>query len=103
MALLLPLAGAPGVRAADTATNDLPFPLIDRFEYFRMQDGIPTHKVHCVLRASDGRITSYLHTTCGLPNNVAYGMEEAWFATSDGLAHAILSAPPKSARVADAK
>jgi hypothetical protein len=161
MALLLSLAGAPGVRAADTATNDLPFPLIDRFENIRMQDGMPTHKAHCVLRASDGklwvgtyggalvredgkfrrigvedglshkmvlcmvedkrigdmwigtmrglnrysagRITSYLQTTCGLPNNVVCGVEEAWFATSDGLSHAFFAAPPKPAKVADTK
>ena len=58
IALLLSFAGAPGARAADTATNDLPlpFPLIDRFENFQMKDGMPTHKAHCVLRASDGKL-----------------------------------------------
>ena len=29
--------------------------------------------------------------------------QEAWFATSDGLAHAFLAVPPKPAKVADAK
>ena len=149
MVLLLSFAGAPGVRAADTATNDLslPFPLIDRFENFQMKDGMPTHKAHCVLRASDGklwvgtyngalvredgkfrrigvedglshkmvlcmvedkrtgdmwigtmrglnrysagRITTYLQTTCGLPNNVIYGLgivdDNLWVATAAGL------------------
>ena len=58
MALFLQFAGAPGVRAAETATNDapLPFPLIDRFENFQMKDGLPAHKAHCVLRASDGKL-----------------------------------------------
>jgi len=46
-------AARPLLRAAETAANDLPFPLIERFENFGMKDGIPTHKVHCVLRASD--------------------------------------------------
>ena len=58
MVLLFSLAGATGVRAAETATNDLPlpFPLIDRFENFQIKDGLPTHKAHCVLRASDGKL-----------------------------------------------
>src|ERR1700690_4152906 len=58
MALCLQFAGTPGMRAAEAATNDppLPFPLIDRFENFHVQDGMPTHKVHCVLRASDGKL-----------------------------------------------
>ena len=149
MALLLSFAGAPGVRAAETATNDLPlpFPLIDRFENFQMKDGMPTHKAHCVLRATDGklwvgtyngvlvredgkfrrigvedglshkmvmcmvedkrtgdmwigtmrglnrysagRITTYLQTTSGLPNNVVYGVDimddTLWVATAAGL------------------
>ena len=149
MALILQLAGASGVRAAETATNDapLPFPLIDRFENFHTQDGMPTHKVHCVLRASDGklwvgtyngalvreegkfrkigvenglshktvlcmvedkrtgdmwigtmrglnrysagRITPYLQTDSGLPNNVIYGLDIMddllWVATAAGL------------------
>jgi ligand-binding sensor domain-containing protein len=149
IALFLQFAGASGVRAAETATNDppLPFPLIDRFENFHTQDGMPTHKVHCVLRASDGKlwvgtyngalvredgkfrrigvedglshkmvlcmvedkrtgdmwigtmrglnrysaghITTYLQTTCGLPNNVIYGVDivgdTVWVATAAGL------------------
>jgi len=149
LALLLCLAAAPGIRAAETATNHppLPFPLIDRFENFHMQDGMPTHKVHCVLRASDGklwvgtyngalvredgkfrrigvedglshkmvlcmiedqrtgdmwigtmrglnrcsagRITTYLQTNSGLPNNVIYGLgivgDTLWVATAAGL------------------
>src|SRR5271157_2600688 len=53
MALLLQPVFAPVARTANAATNDLPFPLIERFENFGAKDGIPTHKVHCVLRASD--------------------------------------------------
>jgi ligand-binding sensor domain-containing protein len=147
LALAISFSLAPGAGAVETATNNLPFPLIDRFENFGTQDGIPTHKVHCVLRASDGqlwvgtyngvlvresgkfrkigvedglshkmvmclvedkrtgdlwigtmrglnrysagRITSYLQTTCGLPNNVIYGLDivgdTLWVATAAGL------------------
>lgn len=146
-ASLLQFTGATNVRGAESAANDLPFPLIERFENFGMKDGIPTHKVHCVLRTSDGklwvgtydgalvredgkfrrirvedglshkmvmcmvedkrtgdlwigtmrglnrysagRITAYLQTTSGLPNNVVYGLDivddNLWVATAAGL------------------
>lgn len=122
-------------------------PRVERFENFGSQDGIPTHKVHCVLKASDGRlwvgtyggvllredgkfrvfsraeglshpmvmclaedrrtgdlwigtmrglsrysagrITRYLQTDSGLPNNVVYGLDVVgdtlWVATAAGL------------------
>jgi len=41
---------------AAAVTDHVPFPLIERFENFGMKDGIPSHKVHCVLPASDGRL-----------------------------------------------
>lgn len=127
--------------------NPLPFPLVDRFENFGIKDGLPTHKVHCVLPTSDGklwvgtwkglvvreegkfrrigpeeglshpmivcmvedpatgdlwigtmrglnrysagRITVFTQTSCGLPNNVIYGLEvmsnTLWVATAAGL------------------
>jgi len=134
------LQAAPSVGA-------LPFPLLERFESFGVKDGFPTHKVHCVLPASDGklwvgtwkglmvrengkfkrigvedglshqmvvcmvedprsgdmwigtmrglnrysagRITTFTQTSCGLPNNVVYGVEIAgdtlWVGTAAGL------------------
>lgn len=41
---------------AASSTSDLPFPLIKRFENFGINEGIPSHKVHCVLTASDGKL-----------------------------------------------
>src|ERR1044071_441236 len=38
------------------ASESLPFPLIERFENFGLEQGLPAHKVHCVLPASDGRL-----------------------------------------------
>jgi ligand-binding sensor domain-containing protein len=143
--LLLPGIGVDCLRAA--ASRDLPFPILERFESFGMKDGFPTHKVHCVLPASDGklwvgtwkglmvrengtfrtigvadglshqmvvclvedtrtgdmwigtmrglnrysagRITVFTQTSCGLPNNVVYGVEivgdTLWVATAAGL------------------
>jgi ligand-binding sensor domain-containing protein len=55
--LTLVLAAVIWLPMATTAvTEDVPFPLIERFENFGMKDGIPSHKVHCVLPASDGRL-----------------------------------------------
>ncbi len=54
--LLLSLFVLVGVRSALATAHDLPFPLIDRFENFQIKDGMPTHKAHCVLRASDGKL-----------------------------------------------
>ena len=56
MALVLQLFGAPVPGATEAATNDVPFPLIERFEPLGARDGLPMHKFNCVLRASDGRI-----------------------------------------------
>ena len=44
----------------------------------------------------------------GLSNNTVYAIAKdrygfIWFATSDGLSHAIFAAPPKPVKVADAK
>lgn len=127
--------------------ESVPFPIVEKFESFGIKDGFPTHKVHCVLPASDGklwvgtwkgmlvreegkfrpigvkdglshqmvvcmvedpgtgdlwigtmrglnrysagRITVFTQTSCGLPNNVIYGLEimsnTLWVATAAGL------------------
>jgi ligand-binding sensor domain-containing protein len=137
----------PNYLHAAPSPDSLPFPLLERFESFGMKDGFPTHKVHCVLPASDGklwvgtwkglmvredgqfrrigvedglshpmvvcmvedprsgdlwmgtmrglnrysagRITVFTQTSCGLPNNVVYGLEivndTLWVATAAGL------------------
>jgi ligand-binding sensor domain-containing protein len=97
MALLLPLAGTSGVRAAQTATNDVPFPLIERFENFGIQAGIPTHKVHCVLRASDGKL--WVGTYGG-----ALVREDGKFrpiGTDDGLSHRMVTCLVEDKRTGD--
>ena len=49
-----------GAPAADpgplVAPGPLPFPTIERFENFGMSQGMPCHKIHGVLKASDGRL-----------------------------------------------
>ncbi len=147
LAMLFLLAPTPRTAAADAAIPaPLPFPLIERFENLGEADGLLGHKVHCVLKASDGRlwvgtwegllvregnkfkryttadgltqkmvlclaedtrtgdiwigtmrglnrfsagrITGYLQTDSGLPNNVVYGVDvysnHVWAATAAG-------------------
>jgi ligand-binding sensor domain-containing protein len=135
-------------RATDpTAGSDLPFPMIEKFENFGKAEGIPSYKVHAVLKTiegqlcvgtwdglclrqsdgtfkrfgpeqglshklvlsmvedpktgdlwigtmrglnkySGGKITRYLQTDSGLPNNVVYGVDivddHVWVATAAG-------------------
>jgi len=52
---IFPFACAACLHAASTPP-DLPFPLIERFEKFGLNEGIPSHKVHCVLTAADGKL-----------------------------------------------
>lgn len=137
-----------GAAEAPPATfRDVPFPVIERFENFGQEHGIPHYKVHAVLKTSDGqlwigtynglcvrqpdgtfkrfgpedglshkmamclaedtntgdlwvgtmrglnrvsggKITSYLQTNSGLPNNVVYGVDvvgdNVWAATAAG-------------------
>src|SRR5271165_2864925 len=41
---------------AATPVENVPFPVVERFESFGIKDGLPTHKVHCVLHSSDGKL-----------------------------------------------
>jgi ligand-binding sensor domain-containing protein len=149
MVFAMGLAMQGGAAEVATAPKDgsLPFPLIERFENFGEKEGMPAHKVHAVLKTSDGRlwvgtyngllvreadgsfhrygledglshrmvmclvedpktgdlwigtmrglnrlsggkITSYLQTDSGLPNNVVYGADvwhdTVWAATAAG-------------------
>jgi ligand-binding sensor domain-containing protein len=57
--------------------------------------------------ARPGRPVETRTMSTKLPNDFVLGIwvddQEAWFATSDGLSHAIFAAPPKPTKVADAK
>jgi len=134
--------------AIEAGSDDLPFPVIERFESFNQEQGIPTYKVHAVLKTTEGqlwigtwdglcrleangrfkrygpeqglthklvtclvqdpktgdlwigtmrglnkfsggKITRYLQTDSGLPNNVVYGVDivddHIWAATAAGV------------------
>ncbi len=85
--LILWSRGSTGAATTPTVAAVPPLPRISRFENFGEKDGLPSHKVHSVLKASDGRL--WLGTTNGLcvrePNGAfrRYGPE-------DGLSHAVV-------------
>jgi len=56
MVVPLGLAVLANFGAPLAAQQPLAFPLIERFENFGIKEGMPTHKVHCVLTASGGRL-----------------------------------------------
>ncbi len=147
LSLAAALLGTPVFLHAATAPEGVPFPVIERFENLGMKEGMPSHKIHCVLTASDGKlwvgtykgvlvreegkfktigsenglshnmvmcmvedtrngdmwigtmrglnrysagkITTYTQTSCGMPNNVVYGLDiqgdTLWVATAAGL------------------
>ena len=93
---LLSLGCVPRLRA-ETLPDDLPFPLIERFESFGMKDGFPTHKVHCVLPTSDGN--------CGLARGKGLVVREDGkfrkIGVQEGLSHKWWCAWSKITRTGD--
>lgn len=93
LALAAALCLAPGGRASEGAGQPrpqsaaLPFPLVERFQNFGENDGLPSHKIHCVLKASDGRL--WVGTTNGLCVLGADGRFRR-YGTEDGLSHPVV-------------
>ena len=85
--LLLPGAGASGRAASPAEAAPLPFPLVTRFENFGERDGLPSHKVHCVLKTSDGKL--WLGTTNGLCLRGPDGRFRR-YGPEDGLSHRVV-------------
>jgi len=83
------LAGGARIRAATTGTETatLPFPVVARFENFGEKDGLPSHKVHCVLKTGDGRL--WLGTSNGLCVREPDGKFRR-YGPEDGLSHPVV-------------
>jgi len=85
---VLVACGAP-VAGGATTTNApaVPLPLIERFENLTLKDGLPTHKIHAVLKASDGRL--WIGTWNGLGVRAPDG---TWrrYGPEDGLSHKLV-------------
>ena len=93
-ALLMP---AP-LGAAEAANGDVPFPIIEKFENFGKEDGIPANKVHCVLKTSDGKL--WIGTWNGLCVREANGKFRR-FGPEDGLSHKMVLCLVEDPRTGD--
>jgi len=86
LGLALPLAavlpGVAGPAAPESAAP--PFPVVAKFENFGEKDGLPAHKIHCVLKTTDGRL--WLGTSGGLCEREAGGKYRC-YGVKDGLSH----------------
>jgi len=80
---LLPLTRG-SAREASAGAEGASIPMIIRFENFGEKDGLPSHKVHSVLRTTDGRL--WLGTNNGLCLREADGRFRT-YGTKDGLSH----------------
>ncbi len=69
-----------------TPAAALPFPLIERFEHFGPEQGLPAWKVHCVL-ADNGKV--WVGTTKGLA--VLEGKTFRVIGTEQGLSHSVVT------------
>jgi len=67
----LVLAAVISFRAETEPTPELPFPVIERFENFGSADGIPSSKVHAVLKTADAEL--WIGTWDGLCQREANG------------------------------
>jgi ligand-binding sensor domain-containing protein len=85
---LLPAAGASAQTApSHEETAALPLPLVARFENFGEKDGIPSHKIHFVLKTSDGNV--WLGTNNGLCVRELDGKFRR-YGLEDGLSHPVV-------------
>jgi ligand-binding sensor domain-containing protein len=80
------LSAAPA--AVETPTPALPLPLIERFENFGEAQGMPTHKVHAVLKTTEGQL--WVGTWDGLLLRQADGQFKR-YGPEHGLSHRLVT------------
>jgi len=85
------------VRGVEAPVKDVPFPVIERFENFGEKDGIPSHKVHAVLKTSEGKL--WIGTYDGLLVREAGKFRR--FGPEDGLSHKLVLCLVEDPRTGD--
>lgn len=96
-AFLALLAPAPG-RAVEAAPDDVPFPVIERFENFGKEQGIPAYKVHSVLKTAAGKL--WIGTWDGLCLQEANGKFKR-YGPEDGLSHKLVTCMVEDPKTGD--
>ncbi len=98
VSLLSAAAASTQTAPAREKTSALPLPLVTRFENFGEKDGLPSHKVHCVLKTSDGKL--WIGTTNGLCVRESDGKFHR-FGPEDGLSHPVVLSMAEDPRTGD--
>src|SRR5512141_1804108 len=78
--------------AAPLVNDEFPLPIIEKFESFEAEAGIPTHKVHAVLKTSEGKL--WIGTWDGLCVREPDGKFRR-FSTEHGLSHKMVLCLPE--------
>lgn len=83
--------------AAPAKDSDIPFPIVQRFENLGKAEGMPSHKVHAVLKASDGRLW------VGTYNGVLVREDGKWlrYGPEDGLSHKMILSMAEDKKTGD--
>jgi len=92
--MLSPVAGL----AVEAVAGDLPFPVIERFENFDQKQGIPTYKVHAVLKTSEGKL--WIGTWDGLCRRESDGQFKR-YGPEQGLSHKLVTCMVEDPRTGD--
>jgi hypothetical protein len=98
LSLILTLLAPAAVKAAAAVPAEVPFPIIERFENFGKEDGIPANKVHCVLRTSDSKL--WIGTWNGLCVREANGKFRR-IGPEEGLSHKMVLSMVEDPRTGD--
>jgi len=96
LSLLAGARAAPAPSSVEPAAP--PIPVVMRFENFGEKDGLPSHKVHSILKAGDGRL--WLGTNDGLCVREADGRFRT-YGTKDGLSHGTVLGIAEDPRTGD--
>jgi hypothetical protein len=102
LAMTSAMTGRSGPEDADAARSlfaSVPFPVVERFETFGMEQGMPCHKIHAVLKATDGRL--WVGTWEGLMVRASEGGAFRQFTTADGLTHKMILSLAEDPRTGD--
>lgn len=95
------LAGAAESPKSDARGQlaQVPFRVVERFENYRMEQGMPCHKIHAVLKTADDHL--WVGTWEGLLERPGEGRPFRRYTTEDGLTHKMILSLAEDPRTGD--
>ncbi len=98
LAFLSPAGASARSATSPAETPNIPIPVVTRFENFGEKEGLPSHKVHSVLKTKDGRL--WLGTNNGLCVREVDGRFRT-YGIKDGLSHSTVLCISEDTRTGD--